>query len=470
MKALCVPLLWWGTLVACTAPFPRQDNPPSQPASSSSSASSAGDAGVQDASTPADAGNPDASTLLSLGEPCADDSACASGLCRATQSSKDKQCLRPCTTQDDCAGEADTYCAALEREAGSGTCLPFSGTHCADCQGAEDCSSAGEVCWVGQGDDAAACHVDCSLAGSAACPEDYTCQPTMVNGASVSLCRPSAGSVCKDAFGGQCPQGGTQACGRTSAQGSCTGERVCTGGRFGPCLAPQPVCRSSCAAVAPAGCTVSLCPAATLQPDACGSCTRRCPGLGTISANVTCGTGAVCGFGCQGEKYDADGLTSTGCEVPDVPLGHHTQAAALDLGSRPCDDDTSDPGVGGPTQPARVVSDTRIHSAPDVLGFNSQTGAAPDWFRLTGSGGSLCLNDVNLTLQVANSAAPGCYRLTVITNSTTLVQDTNGSGTATVTAGLGTYESGSTLYVMVEKKCLTSELFEDVAYTVSGHL
>lgn len=459
-------------------------NPPPADAGGTPDASAPGNDGggadggsTDDAGAPADGGTSgpdgggtDGGARLALGDACTADGDCASGKCLDWAVGRAPSvCVTPCDAHDDCAAGPGFFCSPAEAGAGSGWCVPGSPFHCAQCTTAADCGALSDVCNVGPQDVAAACHVDCSLSGLNACPPNYTCASTLVNGVSRMLCQPGNTPLCREAEGGACDRlNAPLPCSRGGSAGSCSGERACVNGRFAPCDAALPSCKLSCNDPDPSGCTLEFCPVATTTPEFCGNCTKRCPGLGSPNSNVACEQATTCSFSCRGENFDVDGQTSTGCESADAPPGGHTQAASRDVGSFPCGDEDSVIAVGTVTT-ERIVSDARKHTNPTVVGLNALTGAAPDWFRVTGTGGLLCFNNLDLTLQVQGSVQPDCYRLNVLTTAVNTGAQTDGFGTARLDLGSGSYASGSTIHFSVEKTCLTN-VVETVTYTVNGHL
>jgi len=404
---------------------------------------------------------------LGLGADCLVDADCASGLCKAVLLDTDNHvCVAPCVQQSDCGSTNDFFCAPTTADAADGYCVPRSPAHCLSCASDAECGSLSEVCFLAPGDAAKACHVDCAIAGDAACPADYACTDQMVNGQARKLCRPKSATTCLDALGGYCDRlPMARPCARESAEGTCAGTRECLtdSGRFDACNAAAPQCKALCSTPDPTGCMLSFCADAATTPDNCGTCGNVCPGLGASHANVGCKAGG-CTFSCQGEFYDVDKVPGTGCEHQDVPLDNHKQTKATDKGSLTCFDNISDPAIQGV-----LLSDTRAHEGPAVDGFDATRGYAPDWYHIAATGGFGCTNDISLTLQVLSSSAPTCYRLRVITSSNTFSVNTNTSGTATVTGGSGAYASGSDLWIAVEKTCGLN-VYERVDYTVTGHL
>jgi hypothetical protein len=209
------------------------------------------------------------------------------------------------------------------------------------------------------------------------------------------------------------------------------------------------------------GCTSSC----VFDTSLCHACSvSLCPGYGQPNDNVTCQNFATCTFSCQGENYDVNDDPGDGCEVTDVPTGNHTPAGATSLGVvDTCD--TSMPTLFS----GLVVSDTRVHEQPAVVGFDTFTGSAPDFLKVTAPGSIFCLNDVVLTLTVT-SAYPTCYRLSVSTDlAGTLTCQTNAAGTCTIYHNTGgQFTDGSTIGLKVEKTCSASQ-HENAAYSIAGH-
>jgi hypothetical protein len=154
-----------------------------------------------------------------------------------------------------------------------------------------------------------------------------------------------------------------------------------------------------------------------------------------------------------------------GCEVADAPMGNHVAATPADLGSTGCAD-----GNGHTVHhDGKLPSDTRVHTNPMVAGFDAASGSAPDELKVTGSGGTFCEDDVNITLTVTGSTAPTCYRLHIVTTDIDMTCNTNASGTCNITAGSGSYNDGSDLHITVTKTC-SSTTRDGPTYTVDGHL
>lgn len=424
-----------------------------------------------DSAPPADANPPpsdgatagDAHGAIAAGLPCQTDGDCLSGLCKPVLLGQ-SVCVTPCTRQSDCANISLSFCDPLSVGAPSGYCVPRSPSHCLSCNSDSDCGSLSESCFQAPGDNAKACHVDCDLAGDAACPADYSCEAETVNGGLHKMCVPKVGT-CLDSVGGFCDRIGTpQACTRANTAGTCIGQRPCLSlsNRFDKCDAQAPQCKVSCAAQDPAGCTTSYCAGAVSTPDNCGTCGNVCPGFGKTADNVSCNGG--CKFSCIGESYDVNGNPSDGCELADAPVGNHTQGVAVFVGSFPCDDGSSSQNITG-----QMPSDTRVHENPPVTGFDVASGSAPDYFHIYASGGSFCQNDANLSLQVFNSVHASCYALTLTNVHPNDYCATDSGGHCSISNSSGSYGDGTDIYVTVSKTCSTAAT-ENVTYAVTGHL
>ncbi len=331
------------------------------------------------------------------------------------------------------------------------------------------------------GDVQTACHVDCSLAGTAACPPGYGCSLERFDGGLAQLCVPDGG-VCLNSEAGFCDRvSSPQRCDRVSLQGACSGDRLCQAdGQYSSCNASTPQCLASCSDTAASGCVDNYCP----EPDggtlSCGTgtCPNPCPGqsFAGVSANVGC-TNGNCTFSCIGENYDVNDNPSDGCEWQDSPQGDHTMGSAVSLSSL---DNCGTSNIDQTGQ--RMLSDTRVHENPSVAGFDTFSGSAPDWVSVQGTGGS-CSNDAQLTLTLGGTNFPYCYALTFYAPpypSSPPTCDSSSAGSCTCVVDItGTcqtnpgdnvnYSNGDLLYWEVSKICDTSST-EVVAYGVSGHL
>jgi hypothetical protein len=200
----------------------------------------------------------------------------------------------------------------------------------------------------------------------------------------------------------------------------------------------------------------------------CGACGNVCAGLDAAAANATCSEEAgtpQCAFSCQGEHYDIDQDASDGCEQVDVPIQNHAVSTATDLGSVGCDDGDSAQNLNG-----IMPSDNRVHENPGVIGFDSSTGAAPDYWTIVGSGGTFCEDDLNLTLTVSGSSNATCYMLNATASSGEAYNCAITSGTScSISNGSGSYSDGDTINWWVSHTC-TPTTPEVASYTITGHL
>jgi hypothetical protein len=327
------------------------------------------------------------------------------------------------------------------------------------------------VCTIVGTDTEKACHVDCAIAGSAACPTGYTCQSESVNGATRSLCVPSIGT-CLDSVGGYCDRVGIpQPCSRSNAAGSCVGQRTCdqATNRYDACNATAPQFKTDCSQQDPAGCTLQYAGTATQQVTNCGSCGNICPGLNQTGDVVTCNNAtlpATCTFACNGEYYDVNNSVTDGCEVLDNPQSNHDSGHDTNWGSFGASDDDFSTTITG-----MIPSDQRTHT-PAVAGFNAADGYARDYLTIKGTGSCdtfICENDIDMKLQI-NGGHGGCYMLTVITDkSGTQTCATNGNGFCEISDGSGSYSDGDQIVLIVDKTC-SSATIESVSYGISGHL
>ncbi|HEY3358046.1 MAG TPA: hypothetical protein VGQ83_32655 [Polyangia bacterium] len=444
-----VALLLWAGLGCATGVLPAEE-PGDGGADGPAADARRGDAGI---------------ALLPLGAPCTADADCAAAKCLPLVPAGLKACATPCTAQADCGDGADYFCNPAAAGTTAGYCTPKSPVHCMTCAVDADCGPLATACVQPPGDAARSCHVDCALAGPSACPADYTCADVTVGGATRRLCLPASPAACLEAQGGFCDRvTAAQACGLTNESGTCTGQRACDASsqRFGRCSAAVPRCKASCTAPDPAGCQEVGCPGVATTPEHCGTCATACPGAGQPTAEVTC-QAPDCTFVCKGEHYDANGDPADGCEITDTPLGNHTQATAVALGSYTCNDGASQLDITG-----LVPSDQRAHS-PAVEGWTPTTGAAPDWFLVHASGGSLCQDDIALTFQVVGSTNPGCYRLTAITSVSTYSCQATSDGSCSFAPGYGSYGDGTDIFITVEKTC-AGPPYEMAAFQITGHL
>lgn len=434
--------------------------------SSSSSSSSGGDDGGMDAPIDvAPGGNP-------VGFPCAKPADCQSGDCKAVLAGASGQiCVKPCMAQSDC--DPNFFCDPATAGATTGSCVPRSPAHCKTCVAHTECGSLSEKCGIAAGDTVKACHVDCTISGPDACPPDYACVDTQLDGQPAKVCRPGGGLSCLDSLGGFCDRVATpQPCSRANTEGTCVGQRACLGAstRYDTCGATAPVCKLTCSTTAPAGCTTKYCPEATTSPQNCGTCGTVCPGLNQQNAIVGCNQ-PTCTFGCNGETYNVDNNKGNGCEVVETQVGNHAQNTANAVGDRACYDNNSNPNISG-----RIPSDSETHAG--VAGFVASTGSASDYHRIHATGQSSiinpCENNVVLTLQMTGSNLNACYHLHIETNKNTYDCDTDANGRCVVNAaGSSQYDDDTDILVVVSKRnvagCLAANR-DNPTYTVTGHL
>lgn len=432
-----------------------------------------GSARPTDAAVPSDAAT-DAGGAPA-GFPCTDDAGCASGQCKGVVPGAGKLCVAPCTAQTPCGD--NFFCDPETPGATSGFCVPRSPAHCKTCAQTSECGGLSERCGTAAGDAVKACHVDCSLAGDAACPSDYTCQQTTLDGVAAKVCRPAGGISCLDSLGGFCDRVATpQNCVRTNVAGTCVAQRTClaASNRFTSCAAPAPTCKLTCSTTDPAGCTTSYCADATSGPANCGTCGNACPGLNRANTNVGC-VQPACSYSCKGETYDVDANKNTGCESTETKTGNHTANTEEKVGDRPCYDDSSDPNISG-----QITTDAELHENPAIPGFDAVTGSAPDYYVIRATGQSspfnLCVNNVDLTLAVTVAAAQrNCFHLRVETNRNAYDCDTDSTGACRIAPG-GTshYDDETDMRVVVSKRnlsnCRAATSRGVASYTVKGHL
>ncbi len=407
------------------------------------------------------------------GTRCFTDSECASNLCKEVVENL-YVCVTPCTTQVECPGDAGAFCEPVSVGSSNGYCIPGSPTTCANCGQDSDCGDLTEVCIPdpGSSTDAGACHPDCSLAGDAGCPSQYSCQPVTVNGTPRQLCMPGTPS-CLDEIGGDCGLiQAAQSCTRANADGSCTGQRTCTVGtnRFSDCSATVPQQLPSCSSAQPPNCAELTAPSAVSTVTNCGSCGYVCPGNGISTDIVSC-TNQACTFDCIGENYDPSGNPANGCNVAASPQGNHTVGTATYFGAFDCIDGDSSFSISG-----TFPSDSFTHESPAITGFDSSTGSAPDYWSITGLGGSfpsvICDNDLQLNVFLTGSSNPGCYQITINDPSygvTTAVF--NPAGEAQINPGDSSpnYGSGDTITIELSKTCSTP--YEAPTFSsTNGHL
>jgi len=106
-----------------------------------------------------------------------------------------------------------------------------------------------------------------------------------------------------------------------------------------------------------------------------------------------------------------------------------------------------------------------------VAGFEATVGAAPHWFSVYSSGGTLCEDDYSLTLTTSGGPDVPCYQATIVTDKISNSVLVTGNGSATISGTSGSYSDGSTILFEIRKTCSTASVGDaDVTYTVSYHL
>ncbi len=351
--------------------------------------------------------------------------ACTPGAVECGAGAERRTCSADGTTQTITACPAAPH--ALGRCIGAGACSIVCDAGFADCNnntadGCErdtrsdnnNCGACGLACTAGLVCSAGACT-------SAAC------------GAGLSTCS----GVCRDLTSDTSNCGG---CGRTCATGM-----VCVGGGCA-CTGGLTTCGGRCVNT-------------QSDPANCGGCGVVC---GTsCAAGVCSGSSLTCGA----STYDVNGLTADGCEVSDDNVAGHTQATANARGSQGCSDTTT-----GTINGVRIPSDARAHS-PTAPGFVATVGAAPDWYSVRATGGTLCANNYGVTVVTSGGSSSGtCYTVTLITDRTMVSMSVSGSGSNTMSStAFGLYTENTTVYLRVEKVC-SLPTRESVEYTLSYHL
>lgn len=203
------------------------------------------------------------------------------------------------------------------------------------------------------------------------------------------------------------------------------------------------------------------------NPAHCGSCTP-CPGYvhNGVTANIGCNV-STCSFSCRGDHYDINNNPSDGCEVTDGDPALHTPGSpAGDRGSKSCVDGDSVDVLTG-----TIMSDSRQHLSPGVVGFVSSVGAAPDYWEVVGSGG-VCVNDIAFTFTTSGGGNTACYLFLVETDRYSDARTLTGAQTLTLAAGdliNPAYGNGQTIQITVQKIC-SLPVQEAVSYLISYHL
>ena len=172
---------------------------------------------------------------------------------------------------------------------------------------------------------------------------------------------------------------------------------------------------------------------------------------------MSCSSGNCVIGSCVTGYYDVDGLAATGCEELDSTASQSTKESATYLGSFSCNDSGSAQDIEGD-----IPSD--LHTA-------TTSGAKDDFWRIYASGG-LCVNDLALTFVVTGSSQADCYQLLVQPDGTDVRSCTPSSTTAscTISAGSGSYDDDTNIYLQVRKTCTADTVTEAVSYQITGHL
>jgi hypothetical protein len=426
-----------------------------------------GDLSGPDLSGPADLAVPGAP----YGTNCAQDTDCQSMLCKdVVKGGPSKVCVASCTSQTDCANLLNAFCEPITAGSPMGYCVPRSPMHCASCRQDSDCGSLAERCIQAPGDIAPACHIDCALAGAAACPSDYSCTAVPDGAMNRMLCTPTFGT-CLDSLGGWCDRVGLpQPCARVNSAGTCVGERNCLmpAERYDKCGATSPQFLMTCADMNPAGCTEMYAPGAISTPQNCGACGNVCPGTGLANDDTQCLNPATkqCGLTCRGENYDVNGNPADGCEVLDADAAGHNTGAAGNLGAKDCSSGTFQTFNG------HIDSDARVHANPAVTAFNGTVGSAPDYWVVDATGGLFCENDYGGTFTTSGGGATPCYQLQVMTDKMKNITITN---TGSQSQGFSSpdsccdYSDNTNIYFVVTKTC-SLPVQESVSYSINYHL
>jgi len=294
--------------------------------------------------------------------------------------------------------------------------------------------------------------VSASLQAQTAGASDPSISDTMTNllqGNFGNDLLPTAANKCDTQTNPQCCGGATNICSTNGMATVTCAAGVCNGA----CAAGRGDCNNN---KLTDGCETSVTTA-----DHCGACATVCPGIGQSTGDATCSTGQ-CGFTCRGENYDVNNNAADGCERADTVPPGHTQSAASSLGQK----DNSDTNAAFSQA---IISDGRVHSNPVINGFNSSTGAAPDFWAVNAAGGTFGINDLTATFNTTGGSPTQCYSLTVITNVRTQTCATTGSGSCTISFGSGAYNNGTTVVFKIEKTC-SSATREAVSYNVQYHL
>lgn len=203
------------------------------------------------------------------------------------------------------------------------------------------------------------------------------------------------------------------------------------------------------------------------NPLHCGSCTP-CPGFAFdgITTYVGCNINA-CTFSCRGDNYDVNNNASDGCEVPDNDAGLHTPGSATGKrGTKSCVDGDSVDVLTG-----KILSDSRNHFLPPVVGFVPSVGASPDYWEVVGGGG-VCINDIAFSFTTTGGGNTACYQFLVESDRYSGSVILTGAQTGSLAYGdviNPAYGNGATIQITVQKIC-SLPTQEAVDYVISYHL
>jgi hypothetical protein len=167
---------------------------------------------------------------------------------------------------------------------------------------------------------------------------------------------------------------------------------------------------------------------------------------GPVSANTTFDWGIYSITSVAGENYDVNGDATDGPELSHFPvLGNHTQSMAADQGTAN--------GTGGTTFQGVMLSDSRIHANPPVVGFDLITGSAPDWFKFHVDPGLVGqLNEVTARITTWGGSHSSSYSLDIRTNGDMAHTHVSGDGTvSTLVSSFFTGDQGSDIFFGVSK-------------------
>lgn len=196
-----------------------------------------------------------------------------------------------------------------------------------------------------------------------------------------------------------------------------------------------------------------------------GKCACACPGQDQKTADVVCGQdmGLTCQLTCRGENYDVDGKPQNGCEMDHGIFTSHTQATASDRGHLSCFDTGTDTVLGF------LLSDSRVHANPAIGSFNATVGSAPDYYSVQADGGTICVNDYDVTFSTSGGGSAQCYQCTITTDKKTQSVMASGNELVKLTSGSGSYSNNSVIYFKVEKVC-SLPTQEAIRYQILYHL